>query len=278
MTRYLANCSMLFSELDSLERPAAARDAGFGAVEFWWPFSEAAPGDREIERFVGAIRDSGVQLVGLNLFAGDLVGPDCGVLSIPTRLAEFRASVDIAIEIGGMLGVRVFNALYGNRVDGFSAEEQDALAQENIAYAATAAAAIGADILIEPISSPKPYPLRTAGDAVRVIEDARRSGVENIGLLFDLFHLAANGEDLDTAMTDHIGTILHVQIADFPGRGEPGSGGLDLRRYLRRLDESGYEGWVGLEYKPTVSTLASFSWLSDWDADTTFGELEGGIA
>jgi hydroxypyruvate isomerase len=90
MTRYLANCSLLFAELPLLRRPAAAREAGFTAIEFWWPFAAPVPADAEVEAFVGAVADAGVRLVGLNLFAGDVAGPDCGVLSIPARTSELR--------------------------------------------------------------------------------------------------------------------------------------------------------------------------------------------
>ena len=124
--RYLANCSMLFTEHPLLERPQAAKDAGFDAVEFWWPWPDQPdPGDAEVAAFVSAVGDAGVQLVGLNFFAGDLAGPDCGVLSIPDRAAQFRANIDVAVGIGEQLGVSAFNALYGNRVEGVTPEEQD---------------------------------------------------------------------------------------------------------------------------------------------------------
>src|SRR6201991_2668634 len=125
---YLPNCSLLFQELPPLERPAAAKAAGFDAIEFWWPFAEAVPADAEVDAFVAAIEDAGVALVGLNFFAGDLAGPDCGVLSIPGRSAQFRDNVDVVAGIGERLGVRGFNALYGNRVDGVDPGDQDELA------------------------------------------------------------------------------------------------------------------------------------------------------
>ena len=111
--RYLANCSMLFTELPLLQRPAAARSAGFGAVEFWWPFEDPVPGDAAVDAFVSAVGDAGVRLVGLNFFAGDLAGPDCGVLSIPARSQQFRDNIDVTVGIGERLGASGFNALYG---------------------------------------------------------------------------------------------------------------------------------------------------------------------
>jgi len=261
MLPYLANCSLLFTEEPLLRRPAAARAAGFGAVEFWWPFATPVPADREVDAFAAAIEEAGVALVGLNFFAGDLAGPDCGVLSIPGRSAEFRDNVDVVAGIGARLGVRGCNALYGNRVDGVAPQAQDELAIEMIGLAAKAAAGFGGTVLIEAVSGPKPYPLRTAGDAVAVVRRARAAGAPNVGFLCDLYHLASNGDDIDAAIAEHAGDVAHVQIADAPGRGEPGSGRLDLDRYLADLAGRGYRGWVSLEYKPTGTTEASLAWL-----------------
>jgi hydroxypyruvate isomerase len=219
------------------------------------------PGDADVDAFVRAVRDAGVQLVGLNFFAGDLAGPDCGVLSIPSRSQQFRDNIDVAVGIGEQLGVAAFNALYGNRVDDASPDEQDDLGRENLGHAAVAADRVGATVLVEPVSGPKPYPLRTANDAVAVVQSVRSAGYPNVGFLCDLFHLANNGDDLDQAIAQHTDVVSHVQIADHPGRGEPGSGALDLDRYLSALAERGYSGWVGLEYKPTTDTETSLEWL-----------------
>jgi hydroxypyruvate isomerase len=259
--RYLANCSLLFTEVPLLQRPAAARAAGFDAVEFWWPFDSPVPGDAAVDAFAGAVSDAGVRLVGLNFFAGDLAGPDAGVLSIPARSQQFRDNIDVTVGIGQRLGASGFNALYGVRVDGVAAEQQDELAITNIVAAARAAAAIGATIFIEPVSGPKLYPLRTAADAAAVVDRARAAGAANVGILFDLYHLAANGDDIERAIPACAAKIAHVQIADAPGRGEPGTGQLDLDGYLTRLEQAGYAGWVGLEYKPTVPTVDSLAWL-----------------
>ena len=259
---YLVNCSMLFTERPLLERPAAARAAGFDAIEFWWPWPEQpVPADGDVDAFVRAIRDAGVRLIGLNFFAGDLAGPDAGVLSIPDRSAQFRDNLDVAVGIGEQLDVMAFNALYGNRVDDVAAEEQDELARDNLGRAADVAARIGATVLVEPVSGPKPYPLRTADDAVTVVDAVRAAGHANVGFLCDLFHLANNGDDVDAAIARHADVTSHVQIADHPGRGEPGSGQLDLDRHLRDLADRGYAGWVGLEYKPTTDTETSLPWL-----------------
>jgi hydroxypyruvate isomerase len=259
MTRFLANCSILFTELPLLARPEAARRAGFSAVEFWWPWPVPVPSDAEVDAFVTAVSDAGVDLVGLNFFAGDLAGPDLGVVSIPSRAREFRDNVDVAVGIGARLGVRGFNALYGNRLPGVSGQHE--LAVENLVLAASAAARIGADVLIEAVSGPKPYPLRTAGDAVAVVDAVTAAGAPNIGFLCDLYHLATNGDDILAAVAAHAGKIKHVQIADAPGRGEPGSGELDLAGALEALRQHGYDGWVSLEYRPTTTTDESLAAL-----------------
>ncbi len=255
---YDVNLSILFTELPLLDRPAAAAKAGFDAVEFWWPFATPTPVDADVEEFVTAIQDAGVRLVGLNLFAGDMPAGDRGVLSIPDRGAEFRANVPVAVDIAAQLGCRALNALYGNRVDGVEPSEQDALAAENLAFAAQAAAAIGALVLVEPISGAPHYPLLTAADALAVID---RAGEPNLRLLADLYHLTVNGEDLDAVITAHTGRIGHVQIADAPGRHEPGTGSLDIHAHLAQLAANGYAGHIGLEYKPSGASADSFGWL-----------------
>ena len=112
--------------------------------------------------------------------------------------------------------------------------------------------------MVEPVSGPKPYPLRTARDVITVLD---RVQVPNVGFLCDLFHLANNGDDIDAALAAYAHRIAHVQIADHPGRGEPGTGTLDLGRYLSTIEASGYSGYVGLEYIPTTTTIDSLRWL-----------------
>jgi hydroxypyruvate isomerase len=259
---YEVNCSILFTELPLLERPAAARAAGFGAVEFWWPFAEAVPSDGEVEAFVRSVQDAGVRLAGLNFAAGDLAGGDRGLVSWPARSDQFRDNLEVTVGIGERLGCRAFNALYGNRVEGADPAAQDDLATENLALAGRAAARVGGTVLVEPVSGAPRYPLRTAADAVAVIDRvADRTGVANLGLLCDLYHLAVNGDDLDRAIATHGDRVAHVQIADAPGRGAPGTGSLDLDRYLARLAAAGYSGWVGLEYRPAGASADSFAWL-----------------
>jgi hydroxypyruvate isomerase len=260
--RYDVNLSILFTEVPLLDRPAAARQAGFDAVEFWWPWPVAVPSDAEVDQFARAVTDAGVQLVGLNFFAGDMPGGDRGLVSWPARSSEFRDNIDVTVGLGERLGCRAFNALYGNRVDDSTPEQQDDLAAENLALAAKAAQRIGGTVLVEPVSGAPRYPLLTAADALRVIDRVSgEGGVDNVRLLFDVYHLAVNGDDVDAVIDAAAGRIGHVQIADAPGRNEPGTGTLDLDRYLGRIAATGYDGWVGLEYKPSGASADSFGWL-----------------
>jgi len=257
--RYDVNLSMLFTELPVLQRPAAAAAAGFDAVEFWWPFDVAVPPDAEVDRFVRAVTDAGVRLVGLNFFAGDMPAGDRGLVSWPGRTAEFRDAVQVAVGIAAQLGCRAFNALYGNRVDGADPAEQDELAVENLAFAADAASRIDGIVLVEPVSGAPRYPLRTAADALAVIDRLPRP--ETVRLLADLYHLQVNGDDLDAVVHRLVDRIGHVQIADAPGRHEPGTGSLDIDGSLAKLAAGGYDGFVGLEYRPTGTSEESFHWL-----------------
>lgn len=147
-----------------LERPAAAKAAGFDAVEFWWPFGSSVPADAESAAFERAIIDAGVQLTGLNFNAGNMAAGDRGLLSWPARSAKFRDNVDAAVGIGHRLGCKAFNAPSGNRIDGESSEAQDELAVANLAAAAAAVSSIGGSVPLEPVSGAPQHPLRTAGD------------------------------------------------------------------------------------------------------------------
>ncbi len=262
--KFTVNCSLLFAGLPLLERPAAARAAGFDAVEFWWPFAQAVPPDREVDRFVTAVRDAGVTVTGLNFAAGDMSAGDRGLLSWPARSREFEDNVDVVVGLGDLLGTRCFNALYGNRVDDVAPAVQDELAAANLARAAHAAGRIGAVVLLEPVSGAERYPLLTATDAVAVIDTVQQqSDVDNLRLLADLYHLTVNGDDVDKVLDRYADRIGHVQVADAPGRHEPGTGRIDFHRHLGDLQAAGYDGWVGLEYRPST-TPHSFAWIGDF--------------
>ncbi|RPE39279.1 hydroxypyruvate isomerase [Streptomyces sp. Ag109_O5-1] len=265
--RFNVNLSILFTELPLLERPAAAAAAGFGAVELWWPWvGSPTPERSELDALKRAIEDAGVRLNGLNFYAGRLPGPDRGALSVPGEESErFRANIDVAADFAGSLGCGALNALYGNRVDGVDPAEQDALALQNLVLAARAAHRIGAVLLIEALNKPESplYPLVSAPAAVGIVDRVNEAtGLGNARFLMDLYHLSMNGEDLPSVIERYASRTGHVQIADSPGRGAPGTGSLPLEELLDLLRKAGYDGWVGLEYKPgDRPSSESFEWL-----------------
>ncbi|MCZ2403839.1 TIM barrel protein [Paenarthrobacter sp. Z7-10] len=256
---YTVNCSILLTDLPLLERPAAAKAAGFDAVEFWWPFASSVPSDAEVTDFENAITDAGIQLTGLNFHAGDMPAGDRGLLSWPARGREFRDNIDVVAGVGGRLGCKSFNALYGNRTDTDAPEAQDTLALHSLVAAAEGVARIGGTVLLEPVSGAARYPLTTAAQAMEVIGKVRAEGPQNIKLLADFYHLAVNGDDVDAAITSYAKDFGHIQIADNPGRGAPGTGTLPLGEWITRSRELGYEGYIGLEYK--ADTASAFNWL-----------------
>lgn len=257
-----ANISMLFGESPFADRPAAAARAGFADIECWWPFPTAVPSGPDLDSFVASVEDAGVRLRGLNFFAGDMPGGERGIASDPRRGAEFAEAVAAALEIGRRLRVPMFNALYGNRLPDLSPGAQDDAALEALAGAARQAAASGASILIEPVSGVPAYPLKLADDALRVaaaVNEASDAG--NCHLLADLYHLRVNGDDVDRVIAEHTARIGHVQIADAPGRHEPGTGDAPLTAWVDALATAGYAGRIGLEYSPSGDTVAGLHWL-----------------
>jgi len=265
--RFTVNLSILFTELPLLERPAAAAAAGFTAVELWWPWTDApVPEKCELDALRRALTDAGTRLTGLNFYAGQLPGPDRGALSVPgEESSKFRRNVEVVAGFAQSTGCTALNALYGNRVTGASPAEQDQLALENLVSAARAAHDIGAVLLIEALNAVEsPHcPIVSAPKAVEVAEEVNRAtGLGNAKFLMDLYHLAMNGEDLHKIIDEYTACTAHVQIADSPGRGAPGTGELDFAGLLDRLAKAGYEGRIGLEYKPGDAPSAdSFDWL-----------------
>ncbi|MFD0269465.1 TIM barrel protein [Streptomyces sp. NPDC127106] len=263
--RFDVNLSILFTELPLLERPAAAAAAGFTAVELWWPWIDApTPAQEELDALKQALEDAGTQLVGLNFYAGQLPGPDRGAVSVPGEESDrFRANIEVAAEFAASVGCRALNALYGNRVEGVDPAVQDELALENLVIAARAADRVGAILLIETLNKPESplYPLVSAPSAIEVVDKVNEAtGLGNAKFLLDLYHLAMNDEDLSEVIEKYAAKTGHVQIADKPGRGAPGTGELPLEDLLDQLRKAGYQGFVGLEYKAADAT-ASFGWL-----------------
>jgi hydroxypyruvate isomerase len=260
--QYSVNLSMLLTEHPLLERPARAADAGFAAIEIWWPFSTPTPPRSDIDAFVHAVRNAGLTLACLNFFAGDFHAGERGLLSLPDRKTDFRSNVPVAIEVASALGCRRLNALYGNTTAAIPSGEQRHVAMANLAFAATAADAIGAVVVVEALN-PTDFPtygMHSTADVANLVEglaDARAA----VGIQFDVYHAARGGEAVVETLKTHRSLIRHVQIADLPGRGHPGTGGLPFHDIFAALHAIGYDGHVGLEYLPAGSSAASFEWL-----------------
>lgn len=258
LNRLSANCALLFPDLPLLDRARAAADAGLLAVEFWWPFASAKPTAQEIDAFIAAVVGSGVTLSAMNLYAGDMPGGERGVLSHSSRLSELLGSLDAVRAVAEATGVSQFNALYGRAVPGLTADQQaqDAVAalgavQERLDGAGT--------VLLEPVSGVPDFPLTTFSQCVAVRDAALAAGVPQVGVLADLYHLATNGDDVTDVVEHRAQDVAHVQIADSPGRHEPGTGELPIARWVAALIERGYDGWIGLEYNPVGDTAAGLA-------------------
>lgn len=259
-----ANISLLFTEVPLLERPAAAKAEGFDVIECWWPFPVPVPGSRDVDAFVTAIADAGVRLEALNFYAGDMPSGERGVLSLPGRTEEFRASVEVLASIAAQTGCALFNALYGVRADGVTPAEQDELATENLAFAAAAVAPIGGTVLLEALAEGEngAYPLTSPAQVSEVIRRVRAaSGAANVRMLADFYHFTRNGFGWAEVIDGYLPEVGHVQVADAPGRHQPGTGGIDFPALFGALESAGYEGCVGLEYRPDGSTHDSLAWL-----------------
>ena len=211
-----------------------------------------------MEEFATAITDADVQLVGLNFFAGDMAGGDRGLVSWPARSTEFRDNIDVTVALGERLGCRAFNAY--TATEWTTAHRRNKTTSRRRPRArASRPRAEGGTVLVEPVGGAPDPPVhcrrRAEGDRAGPRLKGGQCG------LFDVYHLAVNGDDVDAAIDASAGRIGHVQIADAPGRNEPGTGTLDIDHYLGRLAATGYDGWVGLEYKPSGKSVDSFGWL-----------------
>ncbi|RUR00929.1 hydroxypyruvate isomerase family protein [Labedella endophytica] len=258
---FSANLSILFTELPFLDRFAAAKAAGFDDVECWWAFSTPVPTDDEVTAFLRAIDEADVSLRALNLYAGDMPSGDRGVLSHPgveDLLAEHLVALS---RILSATGCRVVNALYGCALPDVPAAEHADIAVANLRNIADVLSPAGVVVVVEPLTRGEngTYPLETVEDAIAIVDRVDRSSVR---VLFDAYHLHNNGMDLANALRVHAGRIGHVQIADSPGRHEPGSGTIDFDAFFAALDEIGYDGFVGCEYRPASTTTEGLGWLA----------------
>lgn len=259
------NLSAVFTEEPLLDRPRAAAAAGFAAVELWWPFASPTPTDAEQSRLAAALGEAGTSLVACNLFEGDLAGGDRGILSVAGADGAFADSFASAMQLGRATGCRTFNALYGNRDAEVTPQRQQELALERLLAVARAAATIGSTVVLEvlnPLDNPR-YALGSFRAALDIIECVAADGASNVRLLIDLYHAAVIGDNLDDVLALAAGQIGHVQIADAPGRHQPGTGTLGAPGLLGPLARARYDGWVGIEYIPLGPSADSFGWLAD---------------
>lgn len=257
MPRFAANLSYLFLEAEFPQRFAAAADTGFRAVEFHFPYA-FAPG-----ALAAAARAAGVEVVLFNLPAGDWGAGERGIACHPGRVAEFRAGVARAVEYAQSLGCRRLNCLAGLLPAGVPAAAARATLVDNLRFAAAELRDAGVELLLEPINTrDMPGFLVSRSDEALEIIDA--AGADNLRLQFDIYHAQVMEGDLARRLERHLPRIGHIQVADNPGRHEPGTGEINFPFLFDRLDRLGYAGWVGCEYQPLSTAAAGLAWLDGW--------------
>jgi len=255
MMRFDANISILFKEAPFRERFARAAEAGFGAVEFWWPRGE------DLDAVARAVRDAGLAVALFNVDAGDMPAGDRGLVGDPARAEQFRANVPVALELAERLGCLRLNVLVGLRLPGLGREEQLELARANVAWAADRARAVGIEVVVEAVNTFEngPYLLSRTDEAAAFV---RSVGRDNVKLQYDVYHMQRMEGNLVATLREYMGEIGHIQVADSPGRGQPGTGEINYPYVFRAIEELGYTGYIGLEYNPgTQTTEDSLAWL-----------------
>jgi hydroxypyruvate isomerase len=253
--RFCVNVSILFKEAPFLERFHRAANAGFSAVEFWWPDGE------DLGEVEAAIKDANLRVALFNFYAGDMPAGDRGLLSDPVRQEGFRENVPTALDLAQRLGCSKLNALVGQEIEGIGRQQQLGLARENVSWAAGLAAGYATEVLVEPVNTFEngPYLLYRTDDAAKFVQSV---GKANVRLQHDFYHMQRMEGNLSVTLRRHIGEMGHVQVADSPGRGEPGTGEIHYPYVFGVLEELGYDGYVGLEYNPTTErTEDSFAWI-----------------
>ena len=255
MPKFAANLTMLFNEVPFLDRFERAAKAGFDAVEFLFPY--AFPTSEIRSRLKG----NGLKLVLHNLPAGDWDAGERGIACLPDRIDEFREGVARAIEVGSALGVPQLNCLAGKAPLGASDATLRQTFVGNLRFAAAECRRAGLKLLVEPINTydiPGFYLNRTA-QAIGILDEV---GSDNLFVQYDIYHAQRMEGELAATLAKHLGRIAHVQLADNPGRNEPGTGEINYPFLFAHLDRIGYAGWVGCEYKPAATTEAGLGWLA----------------
>lgn len=253
MPRFAANLSMMFNELPFLERFAAARRAGFDGVEFLFPYEVPATVLRE--RLMG----EGLTQVLFNMPPGDWLRGERGIASIPGRQAEFRESLKRALDYAAALDCKQIHCMAGIPSSEVAFATAAAVYAANLSWATEQAQPAGVRLLIEPINHrdmPR-YFLNTQAQGAAIVEAIGR---DRLGLQFDVYHVQVTEGDVTTRMEQFMPIIAHMQIADVPARNEPGTGEIGWPFVFRRMDELGYRGWVGCEYRPAGDTVAGLGW------------------
>lgn len=254
MPQLSANLSMLFTERPFLERFAAAAQAGFKAVEFMFPYAFSA------EAIQAELQKHQLQLVLHNLPAGDWDGGDRGIACDPARVEEFRAGVTQAIAYATALGVPRLNCLAGKAPAGVDAAVVRQTLVDNLRFAAQALEQNGIRLLVEMINTfdiPGFY-LHGTNQALALLDEV---GSPNLQLQYDVYHMQRMEGEIAATLQKQLPRIGHVQIADNPGRNEPGTGEINYAFVFRHLDAIGYQGWVGCEYKPAGQTEDGLGWI-----------------
>ncbi len=254
MPRFAANLTMLFTEVPFLERFERAAAAGFDAVEFLFPYAYPA------EDIKQRLDQHGLTLILHNLPAGDWDAGERGIACHPNRIEEFKAGVAGAIDYAVALGVRQLNCLAGKVPAGVTEAQARATFVSNMVYAATALKRVGLKLLIEPINTydiPGFFLNRTAQAAAILAE----VGADNLFIQYDIYHAQRMEGELAATLQRYLPLIGHIQLADNPGRNEPGSGEINYPYLFEYLERIHYAGWIGCEYKPATTTEAGLGWL-----------------
>jgi hydroxypyruvate isomerase len=257
MPRFAANLSMMFNEVAFLDRFAAARKAGFDAVEFLFPY-EHPPGELR-KRLDG----EGLTQALFNMPPGNWAQGERGLASLPGRQAEFREGVQQALDYAGALSCKLVHCMAGIVPAAVSQVTAGSVYAANLAWAAEQAQKAGVRVVIEPINhrDMPGYFLNTEAQGAAVVEAIGR---DRLGLQFDVYHCQTTEGDITKRMEQFMPVIAHIQIADVPARNEPGTGEIGWRFVFRRMDELGYDGWVGCEYRPAGDTVAGLRWRQDF--------------
>ena len=257
MPRFAANLSFLFTERPFFERFAAARAAGFAAVEFHFPYEHDRAALAEV------VLTSGLEVVLFNLPAGDWAAGERGIACHPRRIAEFQDGVGLAIEYARLLGCCRLNCLAGIAPGDISNEKARETLIENLRFAAAVAGRADIQLLLEPLNTRDTpgFLVATPRAGLALIEAV---GSENLRLQYDIYHAQVMAGDLARTLEEHLPQIGHIQLADNPGRHEPGTGEINFPFLLQHLDRIGYTGWVGCEYKPSGRSEDSFGWMRGW--------------